>query len=177
MLKSEKEHVVDEIAEQLKQAKGIYLTDFTGLNVEQMSELRTKFREAGVEYRVVKNSLTRLSAKKGGMDDVIEYLTGPTALAFGIVDSVAPARIISDFAKKNEKPQIKVGFVDGEFVGADAIATIIKIPPREVLLGQVVGVFSAPISSFVGTLNGLLRSLVGTLEAVRVKKEQQTDQE
>lgn len=175
MPKPEKEGVVDEIAEQLKQAKGIYLTDFTGLNVEQMTQLRTNFREAGVEFRVVKNSLMRLSAKKAGLEKVVEYLTGPTALALGTSDSITPARIVTEFARKFEKPQIKVGILEGELVGREEIESIIKIPPREVLLGQVVGVISAPISGFIGTLNGILRNLVATLEAVRVKKQQESD--
>jgi len=177
MPKPEKIRVVEEIAEQLKQAKGIYFTDFTGLDVAQMTQLRSNFREAGVEYRVVKNSLTRLSVQKAGLDDVVDYLTGPTALALGISDSVAPARIVAEFARKHEKPKIKVGIVEGELVDGNSIESIIKIPPREVLLSQVVGAFSAPISGFIGTLNSLLQSLVGTLDAIRVKKEQQAVQE
>jgi large subunit ribosomal protein L10 len=172
MPKAEKERVVEEIVEQFKKAKGIYLTDFTGLNVEQMTQLRTNFREAGVEYRVVKNSLTRLSATKAGLDNVVDYLIGPTALAIGIDDSVAPARIVADFAKKTEKPKIKVGIVEGELVEGEDIESIIRIPPREVLISQVVGAFSAPISGLVGTLSGVIRNLIGTLEAVRVKKEE-----
>jgi len=173
----QKERVVEEITEQLKQAKGIYLTDFTGLDVEQITQLRSNFRGAGVEYRVVKNSLTRLSANKAGMDNIVDYLTGPTALAFGIDDSVAPARIIAEFAKQHNKPQIKIGLVEGELVDSGSIDSIIKIPSREVLLSQVVGAFSAPISGFVGTLKSLLQSFVGTLDALREKKEQQAKQE
>ena len=176
MPKPEKEKVVEEIAEQLKQAKGIYLTDFTGLDVEQITRLRSNFRKAGIEYRVVKNSLTCLSAQKAGLDNLVEYLTGPTALALDNTDSIAPARIIAEFAKKDQKPQIKVGLVEGELVDSDAIESIIKIPSREVLLSQVVGAFAAPISGFIGTMNGILQSLVGTLEAVKQKKEQETDQ-
>jgi len=175
MPKLEKERIVDEIAEQLQQAQGIYLTDFTGLSVAEITELRSNFRNAGVEFRVVKNSLTRLSAQKAGMDNLIDYLVGPTALALGTDEPIAPARIVKDFAKKLDKPTIKVGVIEGEIVSPEEVESIINIPPREVLLGQVVATFSAPMSSLVSVLTNLLGSLVSTLEAVKAKKEKESE--
>jgi len=177
MPKPEKERIVDEIAEQLQQAQGIYLTDFTGLSVAEITELRNNFRNAGVEFRVVKNSLTRLSAQKAGMDNLIDYLTGPTALALGRDEPIAPARIVKEFAKKTEKPTIKVGLIEGQIIAPDEVESIINIPPREVLLGQVVGTFSAPMSDLVSVLTSLLSSFVSTLDAIKFKKEKETETE
>ena len=172
----EKEKMVSDIAEQLKRSKGIYFTDFSGLNVDQITELRSNFRKAGIEFRVVKNTLAKLSAKQVGLDRIADHLTGPTAIAFGINDSLAPVKIISDFAKKIEKPKIKLGWIEGEIIQADEIESIAKIPPKEVLIGQVVSGFAAPISGLVSTLNNILQSFVGTIEAYRLKKEKESGQ-
>ena len=171
MIKSEKVTLVQEITEILTNAKGVFLTDFEGLNVEKMGELRRKCRESSVQYQVIKNTLGRLAAKNAGWEEIIEYLQGPSALAYSYEDPVAPARIISEFAKKADKPTIKVSLFEGEFIGPDKIKEISKLPPKDVLLGRVVGGFNAPIQGLVGSLGGLMRKLVLAFDAVRASKE------
>jgi len=170
MLRSEKEVVVEEIAEILGKAKSIFITDFQGLNVEKMQALRQKCREASVGYQVIKNTLGRRAAEKAGCQELADYLEGPSAIAFSYDDPSAPARVIVDFAKTEEKPTIKVSIFEGEFFGPDRVKMIAELPPREVLLSKMVGGFNAPIQGLVGSLNGLLSKLVRTLDAVRNTK-------
>ena len=171
MLKSEKETVVQEITDILKNAKGIFITDFKGLNVEKMSELRNKCREGAVEYRVVKNTLARIAIKQAGFEEMEAYFQGPSAIAYSYDDPVAPVRIVTEFAKKAEKPQVKVTLFEGAFYGPDRVQEIAALPSKEVLLAKVVSGFNSPIQGFAGCLSGLLQKLVGTLDAVRSSRE------
>ncbi len=173
MDRPEKEQAVQEVADILTEAKGVFLTDYQGLNVEKISELRDKCREADVHYRVVKNTLARLAAKKAGWDDLVDHFQGPSAIAYSLDDPSAPARIITEFAKKAEKPTIKVSLFEGEFYGPEKIKMIAGLPSKEVLLSNMVRGLNAPIQNVVGVLSGLLRNLVGTLDAVRELKENQ----
>jgi len=171
MIRSEKEVVVKEIVDILTNAKSVFLTDFKGLNVEKMGELRRKCRESSVQYQVIKNTLGRRAAKEAGWDDLIEHLEGPSALAYSYDDPVAPARIISEFAEEAEKPTIKVSLFEGQFYGPDKVDVIKKLPSRDVLLGKLVSGLNSPIQGFVGGLHGLLQKLVMTLDAVKTSKE------
>ena len=172
MARPEKEAAVQEIVETLDKAKSVFVTDFEGLDVEMMSELRRKFREASVNYRVVKNTLARLGAKQAGRDEMLEYFRGPSALAYSYDDPSAPARVISEFAKKVEKPKIKVSLFEGVFYGPEDVETIASLPPKEVLLAQLVAGVNAPVQGFVRGMSALLQKLVMTLEAVRKDKEE-----
>jgi len=167
MARPEKEAAVKEVAEILENAKGVFVTDFQGLNVEMMSEFRQKCRETSVNYRVVKNTLARLAAKKAGRDEMVEYFHGPSAIAYSYDDPSAPARIITEFAKKVEKPKIKVSLFEGVFYRPERVEEIASLPPKDVLLAQLMGEFNAPIQDFVGILKGLLQKLVMTLDAVK----------
>jgi len=171
MARPEKEAAVQEIADIFEQAKGIFITDYKGLDVEQMSAFRGKCREAAVSYKVVKNTLARLASEKAGYDELIEHLKGPSAIAYSYDDPSAPARIIAEFTKKSEKPQIKVSIFEGNFYGPDKIAVIATLPPKEQLLARMVGGFNAPIQGFAGSLSGILSKLVRTLDAVKQSKE------
>lgn len=171
MARPEKETAVQEIADIFENAKGVFITDFKGLNVEQISVFRKKCREASVGYIVVKNTLARLATEKTGIEEMKSHFKGPSAIAYSYDDPSAPARIISEFTKTQDKPQIKVSLFEGVFYGPDKVAMIAALPPKDVLLSKIVGGFNAPIYGLAGSLNGLLQKLVGTLDAVRKSKE------
>lgn len=165
-----KEPVVKEIKEKLELSQGVVLTDYRGLNVAEVTELRNKLREAGIEFKVVKNTLTKIAASQIGLEGLAPYLEGPTAIAFGISDPVAPAKILSEFAKVHKDLEIKAGVLEGKVIGIDAVKALADLPSREVLLARVLGGMQAPMYGFAGVLQGTLRSLVYALNAVREKK-------
>jgi large subunit ribosomal protein L10 len=171
MPQAEKVKKVDEISENLTSAKSIFMADFTGLSVAEMTELRREFRKAEVNFVVVKNTLARLSAEKTGMEQMLPYLNGPTGLALAYGDPIAPARVISDFQKQNDKPRIKAAILEGELLDEESAVKMKDIPPREVLLAQIVGGISSPISGLVGGLKAILNQFVYTLDAIKEKKE------
>lgn len=152
----QKKQVVAQLVETLKSAQAGVLIDYRGITVEQDTQLRAKLREAGVEYKVVKNTLTRFAAKEVGFEALDEQLNGPTALAISTTDAVAPAKVISDFAKEVEALQIKAGFVDGKVISLDEVKTLASTPSREVLIAKIMGSLNAPISKLVRTLQALV---------------------
>lgn len=162
---------VAEISEALNDAKGVYMTDFSGLSVEQITNLRREFRKENVSFLVVKNTLAKLSAEKVGMKDMVPYLTGPTGLAVSNDDPIAPIRVITDFQKLHKKPTLKAAILEGKVLDENEAAALKDIPTRDVLLGQVVSGIASPLTGLVGGLQGLIRNLVYTLNAVREKKE------
>lgn len=172
MARPEKEAIVAELKEKLEQSKAAILTDYRGLNVAAMTELRRLMREQGLEYRVVKNTLTRFAAQELGLDDLEPYLEGPTAIAFSFEDPVAPAKVIMDFAKEHKQLEVKAGLLRGKVIQPEGVKELADLPPREVLLAQVLGGLQAPIAGLVGVLNGAPRNLVYVLEAIRKQKEE-----
>lgn len=166
----EKKQIVEQMVEKLKSASAGVLVDYRGLTVEQDTDLRNQLRKAGVEYKVVKNTLTRFAAKEVGYDALDPVLNGPTSLAVSYEDPVAAAKILTEFAKKNEKLEIKAGFVDGKVINVNEIKALADLPPKEVLIAKVLGGFNAPISGFVNVLNGNLRGLAVALNAIAEKK-------
>lgn|SRR5690554_1466580 len=173
MPKPEKVAIVQEIQERLSKVQGAVITDYRGLDVAEITELRKQLREAGVEYKVLKNTLTILAAREAGLDGIVEYLSGPTAIAFGYDDPVVAAKIISDFAKKNKELEIKGGLVEGKALNADGVKALADLPSREVLLSMVLRGMQAPIAGMVNVLQGNIRNFVYALEAVRKQKEEQ----
>ena len=171
MARPEKEAAVQEVAEILEKAKSVFINDFQGLNVEKMGELRQKCREASVGYRVVKNTLARLAVQKVGRDEIVKYLEGPSAIAYSFDDPSAPARILSEFAKAEEKPIIKASLFEGIFYGQDRIRDIATLPSKEVLLVNIVRGFNAPIQGLAGVLSGILLKFIRTLNAVKEAQE------
>lgn len=143
---------VAEIIEVLKSAQTGVLVDYRGLTVEEDTALRRKLREAGVKYFVVKNTLLRLAAKETGLDALDEILHGPTALAVSDTDAVAPAKVMADYAKTNEKLEIKSGFMDGTVMSLDEIKTLAATPSRETLIAKMMGSLNAPISNLARLL-------------------------
>ncbi len=152
----QKKQVVADLVELLKSAQAGVLVNYRGITVEQDTELRTKLREAGVEYKVVKNTLTRFAANEVGYQELDEQLNGPTALAVSTTDPIAPAKVIADYAKKVEALEIKAGFLDGKVISLDEVKTLANTPSREVLIAKIMGSMNAPISKLVRTLQALV---------------------
>jgi large subunit ribosomal protein L10 len=171
---TEKKAVVSELKDKLVATKGAVLTNYRGLTVAMDTKMRRKLREAGVEYRVVKNTMTRFAAKDAGIEGLDKYLEGPTAIALSETDPVAPAKILSDFIRENKLQalEIKAGLVEGKVIDAGGVKALATLPPREVLVATLLGTMQAPISGFVRALNGVPSNLVYALEAIRKQKEQ-----
>lgn len=172
MPKPEKIARVEELTEKLNEANSVFLTDFTGLNVQEINELRRSLKGASVEYQVVKNTLARLSVKSAGCEELLEFLEGPTAFAFGIDDPAAPARVMKEFRKNNEKLRFKACLFDGVLIGAEGIEEVASLPSREVLLARLMAGLNSPISNLVYSLNGILNKLVTVIDAVKKQKEE-----
>ncbi|MEA4926143.1 MAG: 50S ribosomal protein L10 [Syntrophomonadaceae bacterium] len=167
----EKQKVVEEIKQKLENAALVVCTDYRGLNVEQVTELRNKLRVPGVEYRVLKNTMFRFALQQMGHEDVADKITGPNAVVFSNDDPVGPTQTLSEFAKNNKQFEIKLGMLDGKLISQDEIKRLASLPSREVLLGQVVGTMQAPITSFVRVLNANLTGLVRALDGIREQKQ------
>jgi large subunit ribosomal protein L10 len=164
---AEKESLVQDMTERLSGVKSMYLADFTGMTVEKVTELRAKCRASGVHYRVIKNTLLKRAAHAVGVTQLDEYLAGPTVLAYSMDSEVEPARVLVEFAKTNEKPLVKAGLIGDRIYGAEEVKQLASLPPRDMLLAQVLGTISAPLSQFLGAVNALLASpaqLAGALE-------------
>ncbi len=150
----------------------LYLTDFTGLSVKDMTELRKRIREAGSRFIVVKNRLALRALEELDLPDLTPHLRGPTGVLLADDDPVAPAKTLREFAKENdERPRLKVGVVAQRLISADEIVQLAELPPREVLLGAIVGSLTAPLAGIVGVLNGLLRDIAYMVEEVARKRE------
>jgi len=170
MSKTERQATVESLTEQLKGSPNVFVTDFTGLNVLRMTELRRRLRSAGVEYVVVKNTLAQRAFAANGVAVLDEHLAGPTGLVLSGSDPLAGAKVLTDFAREFERPAIKVGLVDGKPVTAAQVKRLAELPPREVLLSQLAGYIQAPMAQFVGVMNGLMYQMVGALEALRAQR-------
>ena len=171
MAEMSKTQVVEELAAKLATAKAAFLADYRGLTVDEVNELRGKLRETGVEYRVVKNTLLRLAAKDTSFACLDEYLKGPTAIAIVHEDPVAPAKVLSDYAKASKVFELKTAVLDGKLLSSDDIKALADLPSREVLLAMMLGSINAPVSNFVGVLAAVPRSLVQVLGAIKEQKE------
>ena len=153
-----KQPVVAEIAELFNGAKGAVVVDYRGLTVEQDTQLRKQLREAGVTYKVYKNTMIRFAAKGTAFEALEPNLEGPTALAVSKEDATAPARILAEFAKKADKLEIKAGVVEGNYYDAKGMAAIANVPSREVLLGKLLGSIQSPITNFARVINQIAES-------------------
>ncbi|WP_424769143.1 50S ribosomal protein L10 [Paenibacillus sp. sgz302251] len=144
----EKQEAVAVIATKLTQSSSTVIADYRGLNVAQVTELRKQLREAGVEFQVLKNSLVRRATEGTELSGLNDILTGPTAIAFGSEDSIAPAKILNNFAKKNDALKLKGGVVEGKVVDAEQIKALAELPSREGLLSMLLSVLQAPVRNF-----------------------------
>jgi large subunit ribosomal protein L10 len=167
--REEKARVIQEIAEKLR-ANSAVLVDYQGMNVAQSTQLRARSREAGVEFVVAKNTLTRMAADEAGVEDLSEYLVGPTALAFS-EDPVASAKLMAEFAGQVESFTLKGGLLEGGRVLNEAdVVALSRLPGREQLLAQVVGGISSPLTGLVTVLNNTIQGLVVALNQIAEQK-------
>ena len=156
-----KKATVAQIKEKLTTAQSVVLVDYRGLNVAEVTELRKQFRAAGVEYAVLKNSLVGIAAKEVGIEGLDSILEGPTALTFGMTDAVAPAKIIAEFAKKNDKLKVKAGILDGAILDVAGVEKLSAIPSREVLIAKVMGSMMSAVSKIVYVLEAIRKQKAG----------------
>ena len=169
MKKSEKEQLVSELAQKLRGASALYYTDFTGLNVKRMTDLRRRLRKSGVEYVVIKNTLALRAVNESGL--VSERLKGPTGLVLAR-DPVTAAKLLTDFAKENDaKPTVKGGLLDGRALDSAQVKQLATMPSRDQMLAELGAGLQSPMAAFVGALNGLLYMFAGALEALRTQRE------
>lgn len=158
----QKKQIVDEISDKFKSAQTAVVVDYRGLTVAEVTELRKQLREAGIDFKVYKNTLTRRAVEAAELTGLNESLTGPNAIAFSTEDVVAPAKILNDFAKKHEALEIKAGVIEGNVASADEIKALAELPSREGLLSMLLSVLQAPI-----------RNLALAAKAVADQKEEQ----
>jgi len=164
----QKKAAVADLTEKMKGATAGVIVDYRGLTVEEDTKLRVKLREAGVYYKGVKNTLTRFAANEIGFTELDEVLNGPTALALSD-DPIAPAKVLSDFAKENPNLEIKAGFLDGNVISIDEIKRLAATPSRDTLIAKIMGSLNAPISNLVRTLQALVDGGVEPAEAAAGK--------
>lgn len=169
MKRTEKEQLVNDLRAKLEGAKSLYYTDFTGLNVKRMTELRRRLKRAGVDYVVIKNTLALRAVNESGL--VGERLKGPTGLVLG-TDPVIAAKVLTDFAKEFEqKPAVKGGLLEGKAVDAAQVKQLASLPSREQMLAELGAGLQSPMAAFVGALNGLLYMFAGALDALKSQRE------
>ena len=175
--KAQKLELVTALAARFGRSSTVYVTDFTGLSVAKLTQLRRRLRQVGTEFVVVKNTLARRAlagASKGGNGGqgggLEQHLAGPTGLVLAGADPVAAAKVLADFAKEFEKPAIKAGLVNGKAVTPEQVKRLASLPSRVELLAQLGGTLQAPMAGLVGALNGLLMNVVGALEALRTTR-------
>lgn len=166
----QKKQQVSEMIDKFQRAASGVLVDYRGLTVEEDTKLRAELRQAEVEYAVVKNTLTRFAADEVGFNEFDPILNGPTALALSFSDVVAPAKILVEYSKKNEKLEIKGGFIEGKVVSIDEINALASLPSKDVLVAKLLGSMKSPIQGFANVLNGNLSGLARVLQAIADKK-------
>jgi large subunit ribosomal protein L10 len=169
MKRAEKEQIVADLSAKLSNAQSLYYTDFTGLNVKRMTELRRRLRRAGVEYVVIKNTLALRAVNESGL--VGETLKGPTGLVVG-TDPVSAARVLTEFAKEFEdKPTVKGGLLHGKKIDNAQLKRLASLPSREQMLADLGAGMQSPMAAFVGALNGLLYMFAGALDALKTQRQ------
>ena len=167
----QKQQIADDLRDRFSKSAIIVVTDYKGLDVAAMNDLRRKLRAEEVEYQVVKNSLLIRAAEDNDVTLIKDHFKGPSAIALSYDDPVAPAKVLAQFAKDNDKLEIKVGVMNGQVLEADAIKALAKLPSREVLLGQLLSALNAIPTSFVRAIAEVPRSFVNVVAAIRDQKE------
>jgi large subunit ribosomal protein L10 len=172
MKRSEKEAIVAEVADKASRATAMYFANFSGLSVEQETDLRREFRKVGVEYTVAKNTLVKKALEQiSGYDGVFDKLTGPTGIAFSYDDVAAPARIIKKFSDKTGKLSLKAAVLEKQIYDGSKLDQIAKMPSRKEIIAGILGSLQSPISGIVGVLNAVPRDLASVIDAIEKKKQ------
>ena len=168
----EKQQIVARLAGKLGSASAFYLTDFTGLSVKKITDLRARLRQVGVECIVVKNTLAERALDGLELPDIGEFFRGPTALVIGQTDALAAAKVLSEFAREHDnKPAVKAGIVERRAVGPEEVTRLAKLPPREQLLAELAGALEAPMAQLAFVLQARLYEFAGLLDALRTSRE------
>lgn len=170
MTKAKRQDTVEALQAELRASPNVYLTDFTGLDVLRMTDLRRRLRGAGVKYLVVKNTLMQRALAASDITALGDHLVGPTGVVLAGEDAVSAAKVLAEFIKEHERPVIKGGLLDGKPVTPEDVQRLAKLPSREQLLSQLAATMQAPVSGFLGALNGLLYQFVGAVEALRAQR-------
>jgi len=172
MNRTEKESFVSDLRERISKAPVVYLTDFSGLDVKSMTQLRRSLRESGAEYVVVKNRLAKLAFDDTEMPNIFEDMTGPTGMVLGYDDVVTPAKALTDFAKTHDsKPVFKLGIMEDKILQPEQIDRLAKLPPKEQLLAELAGAFEAPMSMLAAALEAMLQETAGLLDALHEERQ------
>ncbi|MEA3415577.1 MAG: 50S ribosomal protein L10 [Thermodesulfobacteriota bacterium] len=167
----EKKKIVEDIRKRFLESKVLILTDYKGLDVEKINELRGKLKQSGVEYKVVKNALLIRASEETDISLIKDSFKGPSAVALSCDDPVSPAKILTEFADKHELLEIKVGVMNGKILDLSTIKKLSALPSREALLGSLLSVMSGVPSAFVRALNDMPRRLLNVLQAIKEQKE------
>ena len=171
MNRTEKESFVSALRERIAGAPVVYLTDFSGLDVKSITQLRRSLRASGAEYMVVKNRLAKLAFEDSELPNIFDGMTGPTGVVLGRDDVVAPAKALTDFAKDhNQMPAFKLGILENQILQPEQIDRIAKLPSREVLLSQLAGALEAPLSMLATAMEGKLQEMAGLLDALKAER-------
>ncbi len=169
--RKQKEEDVKNLVDQMNEAKSLVLTNYQGLTVKELEEMRSKMREQGVSYKIVKNTLFEVARAKSEIKDAeMEQQEGQIAVAFGVEDEVSPAKIVYDFAKGHNNLEILAGILDGKYLAKSEVESLAKLPGKQELLAKTVGTIKAPITGFVNVLAGNLRGLVNVLNSIKDQK-------
>jgi large subunit ribosomal protein L10 len=164
-VRQEKEQLVQEIADRFSRSKAVIVTDYRGLNVAESNELRKQLREAGVEFKVLKNTMTRRAAEKAEMPGLQEFFVGPSALAFSYDDPVAPAKVLHEFARKHKALELKGGMVEGRIISAKEVESLASLPSRDGLLSMLLSVMQAPMRNLAYAIKQVAEQREGAAAA------------
>lgn len=171
MNRNEKDEIVSEVKEMIDSASAVYLTDYAGISVEDITDIRNKFRKEGVKYRVIKNTLFKRALKETGkFEKLNEHLIGMTGYVFAGSNPIAPAKIIQKYFDEKQKLPLKACYVDGEFYAGSELKTLASLPSKEEIISGIMGSLNSPASGIVGVLNAVMRDLVSVIYEVSKKK-------
>ncbi len=171
MNKSEKQQVITEVAETVSRSSAMYFTDFSGLTVEQATDLRRELRKAGVEYRVVKNTLIKEALEQvTGYDKVYNKLVGPTGVAFAFDDAVVPAKVIDKFIEKHKKLSLKAAVLDKQVYDGSKLKDLAKLPSKKEMMAGILGCIQSPLAGVPSVMNAVMRDLVSVIGEIEKKK-------
>lgn len=171
MQKNEKAEIIKELKDKVSRASGMYLADFTGITVQQVNELRRELYKAGVEYRVVKNTLLRKALESlSGYEKVYDKLVGPTAIAFGYDDPIIAAKLLKKFSEKNNVLKVKACVIENKVYDGNELSNIANMPSRPEMIASIIGSIQSPMSGLVGVISAVMRDLVNVLDAIEKKK-------
>lgn len=166
----QKKRIVKELSEKIGKAKSIILADYRGVTVEEDTKLRSSLRKEKVEYRVVKNTFLWRAVKENGLEELEQYMHGPTSVAISYDDPVAPAKILMNYSKENDKFQVKAGILEGKIIDMEKIKELASLPSKDVLVSKVLGGLKSPMYGLVNVLNANIRGLVTVLDAIAQKQ-------